>query len=666
MIGNTADSWAVQGMFSPVFENESHTVSHSSFHLVSPAAATSSLGATSAPPTPAPAADVETQRLLELAGALSEGLLKSVEGGGGAGSGGTPTPSTRLGEELGTPAHSSTGYASSIIGSAISSSSYADSSNRSPAITNSGDDFPVSGSLAAPRFETHTHCHMVSAPLPSPPPVIFSYFSATAAAASALSRHSHEVSERATAAAAASALSRHSHEVSERATAAAAASALSRHSHEVSERATAAAAASALSRHSHEVSERATAAAAASALSRHSHEAYTVEMDHGERVLSFFSMPLTSCTSPPCPPILPPGVHGGEGGGGGEQSAAHTAAAAVVSHDGHEEEAHTCSTTPSPLHLHSPLLHLHSLRGEGNGGIGDWHGGRGVTGKGSGRRRGVAWEREGRGWREEVRGMEREVARDRSGMWKGVAGGEWGEYSEVGGDRHTKLIVLHQAYANEAEAYEERASLAEVAFEYAGDRLYQFEAREKDMQRRVEELQDAAAEKGAFAKLAETQDLLVKELQRTVKEREATIKGMQRTAEERERMVEALQSAAEERESKVDARDPATHVQPTLTSFPLQQEQEAEEIGAVGQQEQQAEVGARAVGGGQGSVSMEMDETDDPTQDEAQPGPFSTIRQGAGGRWGYGRSRGQQDGDCNDMGAGAAREVVRGVLSEGE
>ncbi|CAI5473935.1 unnamed protein product, partial [Closterium sp. Yama58-4] len=118
-----------------VFENESHTVSHSSFHLVSPAAATSSLGATSAPPTPAPAADVETQRLLELAGALSKGGMKSVEGGGGAGSGGTPTPSTRHGEEHVTPASSSTG-------NAVGSSSNADSSNRQSNATTSSTPDP--------------------------------------------------------------------------------------------------------------------------------------------------------------------------------------------------------------------------------------------------------------------------------------------------------------------------------------------------------------------------------------------------------------------------------------------------------------------------------------------------------------------------------------------
>ncbi|CAI7772833.1 unnamed protein product, partial [Closterium sp. NIES-53] len=64
-----------------VLENESHTVGHSSFHLVSPAAATSSLGATSAPPTPASAADVATQqRLLELAGAMIQRTAQS-EGG---------------------------------------------------------------------------------------------------------------------------------------------------------------------------------------------------------------------------------------------------------------------------------------------------------------------------------------------------------------------------------------------------------------------------------------------------------------------------------------------------------------------------------------------------------------------------------------------------------
>ncbi|CAI5525286.1 unnamed protein product [Closterium sp. Naga37s-1] len=144
MIGNAADRWAVQRMFSPVRCSRmraTQSATPPSTWYLRPAAATSSLGATSAPPTPAPAADVETQRLLELTGVLSEGGLKSVEGRGGAGSGGTPTPSTRLGEELGTPAHSSTGDASSIIGSAVSSSSNADSSNRqSPATTSSTPD----------------------------------------------------------------------------------------------------------------------------------------------------------------------------------------------------------------------------------------------------------------------------------------------------------------------------------------------------------------------------------------------------------------------------------------------------------------------------------------------------------------------------------------------
>ncbi|CAI7842809.1 unnamed protein product, partial [Closterium sp. NIES-54] len=84
--------WAVCSMDLQAFEKQNHTVCHlppsvSSFHLPAPAAATSAPGATSAPPTPASAADVAKQRrqLLQLAEAMiqrkaqSEGGLKSAE-----------------------------------------------------------------------------------------------------------------------------------------------------------------------------------------------------------------------------------------------------------------------------------------------------------------------------------------------------------------------------------------------------------------------------------------------------------------------------------------------------------------------------------------------------------------------------------------------------------
>ncbi|CAI5983172.1 unnamed protein product [Closterium sp. NIES-64] len=84
--------WAVCSMDLQAFEKENHAVCHlppsvSSFHLPAPAAATSAPGATSAPPTPASAADVAKQRrqLLQLAEAMvqrkaqSEGGLKSAE-----------------------------------------------------------------------------------------------------------------------------------------------------------------------------------------------------------------------------------------------------------------------------------------------------------------------------------------------------------------------------------------------------------------------------------------------------------------------------------------------------------------------------------------------------------------------------------------------------------
>ncbi|CAI5515459.1 unnamed protein product [Closterium sp. Naga37s-1] len=263
-------------------------------------------------------------------------------------------------------------------------------------------------------------------------------------------------------------------------------------------------------------------AAAASALSRHSHKGvhggsaggdafsplmlfpttYTVEMDHESEgaVLLFHAIHLVYV--PPCPSLLPPGVHGEHGGGGGEHSAAHTATAAAVAHEGHDEGDGTFVNSSSTSDSNYFLTELDEQKKQVEANMAD------------------------------DKTLKKLIDADR-------------DFKEKGGDRTKKLNKLLRANFDERFALANRADFAERAFLGVCEEHYKVQARVVELERQVEE-QRYAAEKNErlLSELAGSRGLLAEELKRTV----------ERLSKEAERDAELLKRAAHlhERDSEVE------------------------------------------------------------------------------------------------------------------